>query len=263
MKKDLRHHFLMLVFMLCAWQGTFARQADKAITLKGNTVTLQDFIQQVKAQQALQFTFDDGVNALLQRNVNIRKNKTSLKEALGWLNADLAIGYKIVDNYIILNTTAANKSKISGGDGRIRGKILDESQETLIGATIKIVEAGKSTIAAIDGSYSVTVPPGTYTMEVSFISYQTEVIKNITVQPDQSVVTNVVLKGNQNSLNEVVVTALGIKKRERALGYASAQLSASDINSVPQPNVLNSLSAKVPGVEVRSTGSDPGSSVCY
>ncbi len=71
----------------------------------------------------------------------------------------------------------------------------------------------------------------------------------------------VTLKAQPNSLNEVVVTALGIKKREKSLGYASAQLKASDVSNVPQPNVLNALSGRIAGVNVRATGSDPGSSV--
>ncbi|NSL86889.1 SusC/RagA family TonB-linked outer membrane protein [Chitinophaga sp. Mgbs1] len=63
------------------------------------------------------------------------------------------------------------------------------------------------------------------------------------------------------ALGEVVVTALGIKKSGRNLGYAISQLSSKDVNDVPQPNVMNSLAARVPGVNIRSTGSDPGSSV--
>ncbi len=262
MKKNLRHQFLMLVFLLCAWQGTFGQSAtEKVLTFTGKSLTLQQFIQQIKGQQSLQFSFDEGVNALLSKNVNIRKNKTTLAEALNWLNADLSVGYKLVDNYVILSISHSGKDTPHGRSGRIRGNITDETKAPLVGAAIKVVETGKSTVAAADGSYSVTVPAGSYTLEVSYISFQKETINHIKVADEGTVTVNASLKGNQNSLNEVVVTALGIKKKEKSLGYANAQLSAADVSDVPQPNVLNSLAARIPGVNVRSTGSDPGSSV--
>lgn len=261
MKKYLRRQFLTLVFLLCASYCTFAQTTSKMVTFKGNTATLQQFIDQIKSQQSLQFTFDEGVNSLLKKSISIRRNKTTLKEALGWLSADLSVNYKLIDNYIILSTDAGAKQKNVGKYGTIRGNVSDETREPLVGAAVKVVETGKSTVVAKDGSYSLNVTAGTYTVEISYISFLKQVISNVKVGEDQSVNVSAVLKGNENSLNEVVVTALGIKKREKSLGYATAQLSAADVSDVPQPNVLNSLAARIPGVNVRSTGSDPGSSV--
>jgi len=261
MKKNLRRQFLTLVFLLCALQCTFGQSTSKIITLKGNSVTLQQFIEQIKQQQSLQFTFDEGVNSLLSKNVNIRKNKTTVKEALAWLTSDLSINYKLIDNYIILSVSGSGKSNSQHKSGRIRGKVIDETKAPMIGAAIKVAETGKSAVVDNEGNYTLNLPAGTYTLDITYISFQKETIPNIRVAEDQTVTVNATLKANQNSLNEVVVTALGIKKRERSLGYASAQLSAADVSDVPQPNVLNSLAARIPGVNIRSTGSDPGSSV--
>lgn len=261
MKKIIRRQFLTLVFLLCALQGTFGQTAKKIITLKGSSVTLQQFIAQIKQQQSLQFTFDEAVNAVLSKNVTIRKNKTTIEEALGWLKSDLSIGYKMIDDYVILSLNSPGKPGTKTEVGVIRGKVLDETQAPMVGAMVKVVETGKSAPTDSEGNYTFNVPAGTYTLAITYISFQKELVSHVKVGANQSVAVNVILKADQNSLNEVVVTALGIKKRERSLGYASSQLSEADVSDVPQPNVLNSLAARVPGVNIRSTGSDPGSSV--
>ncbi|MCQ6957318.1 SusC/RagA family TonB-linked outer membrane protein [Mucilaginibacter aquariorum] len=262
MKKILRHQLLMLVFLLCAiWQRASAQNTERMLTFNSNSATLQQFIQQVKSQQGLEFTFDQEVSSLMSKKITVRKKKVPVSDALKWLTEDLAVKYKVVDNYIILSRDSKGKPASSIQKGHISGKIVDETREPLPGATIKVIEAGQSTTAANDGSFSIPVPAGVYTLEVTFLSFQTETIKNVTVEDGGRTSTTVTLKARSNSLNEVVVTALGIKKRERSLGYASAQLSASDVSNVPQPNVLNALSGRIAGVNVRATGSDPGSSV--
>jgi TonB-linked SusC/RagA family outer membrane protein len=192
MKTFLRHHLWMLIFLLVASGQLFAQQqANTVISLKGSSITVSQLIQQVKAQQSLQFTFDEDVNARLNKTIQVRKTTVSLKEALDWLAVDAAINYRLLNNYIILSVAPATKK------------------------------------AAAPSSQPTTD----------------------TIQP------------SKKALGEVVVTALGIKKKERNLGYSVTQLSSKDVSDVPQPNVLNSLAARVPGVNVRSTGSDPGSSV--
>lgn len=262
MKKILRFQFLMLVFLLCTrWHDASAQITGHTLTFNSNSATLQQFIGQVKSQQGLEFTFDQEVNSLMSKKITIRKKKATLNDALKWLSTDLSIRYKLIDNYVILSLDHKEKTTSSTSQGHIWGKIMDETQEALPGAGIRVVENGKSATASKDGSFTITVPAGTYTLEVTFISFEKEVIRNITIGEGQRKEVTVILKARPNSLNEVVVTALGIKKRERSLGYASAQLTASDVSDVPQPNVLNALSGRIAGVNVRGTGSDPNSSV--
>lgn len=249
----------MLVLLLCAFaQRTVAQKTERTISFTGDNATLQQFIGQVKSQLNVEFTFDQEVNALMTKKVNIRRKKTTISEALKWLNTDLAVKYKVIDNYIILSMGTRPTGEARA---HITGRIVDETNTPLPGATVKVIEAEKTGTTGLDGSFNIAVPAGAYTLEVSFISYQKEVVKNVATGDGKVNNITVVLKAQPNSLNEVVVTALGIKKRERALGYASAQLDASDVSDVPQPNVLNALSARVAGVNVRGSAADPGSSV--
>lgn len=252
----------MLVFLLCAaGYHASAQITERTITFNGNSATLQQFITQVKSQQGLEFTFDQEVSSLMSKKIGIRKNKATLSAALKWLSDDLSIRYKLINNYVILSVEHKEKSSAADHKGHIWGKVIDETREPLPGANIRVVETGGSAMAGTDGSFSIPVSAGTYTLEISFISFEKETIKNVTVEEGQRKETTVILKGQPNSLNEVVVTALGIKKREKSLGYASAQLSAADVSNVPQSNVLNSISGRIAGVNVRASAADPGSSV--
>ncbi|WP_222597120.1 hypothetical protein [Chitinophaga pinensis] len=119
MKTFLMHRLLMLVFLLAVCGRLSAQQPlEKVLTFKGSTITVQQFIQQVKSQQQLQFTFDEDVNALLSRTVHIRKNTVSLKEALDWLAADASIHCRILNNYAILSVAPApQKTPASANTG--------------------------------------------------------------------------------------------------------------------------------------------------
>ncbi|WP_419788579.1 carboxypeptidase regulatory-like domain-containing protein [Mucilaginibacter sp. SP1R1] len=252
----------MLVFLLCAiWQRSSAQNIEHIITFNTASVTLEQFIDQVKSQTGLEFTFDKEVNTMMSKTIKIRKKKLAVNEALKWLTSDLSIRYKLIDNYIILNKGNKDKPASLGHTGHITGKVVDETQEPLPGATIALVDAGKTTTSANDGTFSIPVPAGTYTLEVRFISFQKETIKNIVVEEGSDAIKTVILRAQPNSLNEVVVTALGIKKREKSLGYANSQLTSADVSDVPQPNVLNALTGRIAGVQVRSSAADPGSSV--
>lgn len=260
MKKISGYQFLMLIFLLLLRQAAFSQQTDQALNFKGSTVTLQQFIKQIQSQYTIEFTYDEQVNNLMGKSVTIRKSKTTLTEALGWLKADLAIQYNKSGGYIIL-TTARPRTASGTNRGIILGRITDETQQPLSGATIQLAGTTYAATAGTNGDFQFPVPPGRYVLTATFVTFQKETIEPVVIEAGQKTTVNITLKALRNSLNEVVVTALGIKKRERALGYATAQLTTADVSDVPQPNVLNALSARVPGVNVRSTGSDPGSSV--
>ncbi|EHQ25870.1 TonB-dependent receptor plug [Mucilaginibacter paludis DSM 18603] len=251
----------MLVFLVCAvWQHTLAQSTERVVSFNTSSETLEQFITQVKSQAGFEFTFDKEVNSMMSKKIAIRKKKVTVNDALKWLTTDLAIKYKIIDNYVILSLSNKDKSA-SSGTGHITGQVVDETREPLPGATVKVIEGGRSAVSGNDGKFSIPVQPGTYSIEISFISFEKETIKNIVVTEGNYTGNTVILKAQHNSLNEVVVTALGIKKRERSLGYASAQLTSAEVSDVPQPNVLNALTGRIAGVNVRSSAADPGSSV--
>ncbi len=142
-------------------------------------------------------------------------------------------------------------------DRTITGKVTskrDGSALPGVNVVLKGSQVGTSTDAT--GNYSFTIDNvNNATLVFSFIGHESKEV----VIGNQSVI-NLVLDESSETLNEVVVTALGIKREERSLGYSVGTVDGKDISRVAQENVLNSLSGKVPGVTISQTGG-AGSSV--
>ena len=137
----------------------------------------------------------------------------------------------------------------------VTGVVSDDIGELLPGATVLVKGTDTGTVTDFDGNYIITVPDNNSTLVVSFIGMKTVEI----VVGDQTTI-DVILEADSQVMDEVIVTALGISRESKALGYSVSQVDGDELVAVPQENVLNALSGKVSGVAINSIGA-PGSSV--
>lgn len=137
----------------------------------------------------------------------------------------------------------------------IRGIVRDENGGVLNGATVRENGTDNATTTKEDGSFSLRVSKANAVITISFVGYETTEIALA-----GRTVVNVNLKTSSQELFGVVVTALGITREKKSLGYSVGEVAGKDINRVAQENVLNSLSGKVSGVTINQTGG-AGSSV--
>ncbi|MFT4567669.1 MAG: TonB-linked SusC/RagA family outer membrane protein [Saprospiraceae bacterium] len=138
----------------------------------------------------------------------------------------------------------------------IRGTVTDGSDGSgLIGVTIQLKGSLVGTITDIDGQYEIEVNSSDDVLVFSYVSFETQ---EIAVGGRE--IIDVTLGKSSELLNEVVVTALGLSREEKSLGYSIGKVDGKDLTRVTQENVLNSLAGKVSGVTVNSTGGT-GSSV--
>ena len=128
----------------------------------------------------------------------------------------------------------------------VRGSVKDASGEPVIGATVKIAGAKTGVITNMDGEYLITCPSNT-DLEFNYIGYKSQ-----KVAVNGKKVIDVVLQEESTNLNEVVVTALGIKKDARKVGYAVSSVSADDIVKTSSPTLGTALYGKAAGVEVKT-----------
>lgn len=136
----------------------------------------------------------------------------------------------------------------------IKGKVTD-GKEPIIGATISVEGSNRNAVTDIDGNYSIEVPAGG-TLTYSYVGYH-QVKKKV----KQGVgVLNIAMSEDQQQMDEVVVTALNIKRNKRSLGYATDQITAADLNVGNETNMLNQLTGKVAGVQITAGNSGAGSS---
>ncbi|GGH34620.1 TonB-dependent receptor [Mangrovimonas yunxiaonensis] len=136
----------------------------------------------------------------------------------------------------------------------ISGTVSDENGLPLPGVNVIVKGTSSGTQTDFDGNYSISANTGDV-LAYSFVGYTT---KEMTVGASNNISFS--MEPDVQAIDEVVITALGIKKEEKAIGYASQQLKSEAIADVPTTNVVNSLSGKVAGVNITQSSGDIGSS---
>ena len=141
-------------------------------------------------------------------------------------------------------------------DRTVSGKVTSsEDGSALPGVNIVVKGTTTGTVTDIDGNYKLTIPADGGTLVYSFIGLVTQEIEIGT----RSVI-DIVMASDAEQLSEVVVTAVGIEKNKRALGYSVSNVEADEITQARETNVVNALNAKVAGVQVVSSSGSPGAS---
>lgn len=137
----------------------------------------------------------------------------------------------------------------------VTGTVTDESGESLIGASILVKGTTSGTVTDLDGNYSLSVPDASSILIFSYTGFNTQEIE----VGSQSVIDLVLSEGV--SLGEVVVTALGVEREEKALGYAVQQVKGDEVSRSGASNPVDGLVGKAAGIQVtRSSGSVGGGS---
>lgn len=138
----------------------------------------------------------------------------------------------------------------------IHGVVTDSYNEPVIGATV-VVEGNTSqgTVTDIDGNFTLPNVPANANLVFSYVGLQTQ-----TVPVNGRTTINITLSEDSELLDEVVVTALGIKRDKKALGYAIQEVKGDDIVAARELNVANALSGKISGLQVIRSGNGPGGS---
>jgi TonB-linked SusC/RagA family outer membrane protein len=127
---------------------------------------------------------------------------------------------------------------------QISGTVTDETHQGVPGVNIKVVGTKTGGVTDINGRYIIKAEKGE-TLTFSFLGYETQ---NMVVRDNP--VIDVSFKGTSKALNEVVVTALGVKKEAKRIGYATATVNGSDLTTARDPNPITGLTGKVAGLSV-------------
>lgn len=136
----------------------------------------------------------------------------------------------------------------------ITGKVLDKNGQPVAGAAVTVKGTKKGTAAGADGNFTISAKKGDVLL-ISALNFG-----NTEVSVDDETAYSVVLNPQENIVNEVVVTALGVKREKKALGYAMQEVKGDELTQTTENNVLNSLSGKAAGVQITNTGGAVGAS---
>ena len=138
----------------------------------------------------------------------------------------------------------------------VKGRVLSaEDKEPLIGATVKIPGTSIGVVTDIDGNFSLEVPDKDKTLVIEFLGMST-----LTAKIPANGVLNVSLHPNTQRLDEVVVTAMGISREKKALGYAVQDVKSDQLTQAANSNLAGALQGKVSGLDVKPSSGMPGAS---
>ncbi|GAA5040040.1 SusC/RagA family TonB-linked outer membrane protein [Marivirga lumbricoides] len=141
-------------------------------------------------------------------------------------------------------------------DRVVKGTVTDANDVPLPGATIRVKNTTIGTVTDIEGNFAITIPENEQNIiEITFIGFKSQAI-DVTGKFN----VNIKLQEDTQWLDEVVVTALGIKRETKKLAYAVQEVSGEELSEAKETNVVNSLSGKMAGVQVTGGNSGVGSS---
>jgi TonB-linked SusC/RagA family outer membrane protein len=201
----------------------------------------------------MQLTYDGTALGVNNYTVNAYKfSNTRPLVVLSYLLTNTGIVFRETPEGILL----VKKSTLKVA-GKVIGTVVDENGKALPGATVIIVETGQGTQSNPDGTFSLSVQPGTYTLKTSFLSYQTNLQKNISVPEGQTVTLNIKLIPDNSSLNEVLVIGYGAQKKSDLTGSVG-NVKGNQLMQRPAINVEQSLAGQIAGVNVSTNSGRPG-----
>lgn len=227
--------------------------ASISITTDGNT-RLSDVISSIRSQSGYQFFYDDAIASHKVRAVSVKD--ADLEDALKEILQGTHITYVVKDRIVYLNLPKAETAERPKAEPRkITGQVLDENGEPLIGATVTVKGTNKATSTDLDGNYTIEVTGDNPVLSVSYIGYRHE---EKAVKGLDKVTLD--MRPDSQELSEVVVTAFGIKRDKKMLGYAVQDVKSENLNTTGDPSVVGALDGKVAGLQMNTASTGLGGS---
>ena len=225
----------------CCLSGTAFAQR---VSLTMNNVTVKQAMDALKKQSGYSFVFSSE-DVDTKKKVSVDADDQKVEEVVRQILDGQSVTYEIKGKNVVVRSIAQTSS--SQQKKTITGTIVDPSGMPVIGANVMVKGTTNGTITDMDGKFSLEVTSGA-TLVVSYVGYSNQEIK-IGNQTKLSIV----LKEDSEALDELVVTALGIKREEKALGYAVQKVDAQSLTSVKTIDVGTSLTGKVAGLNINNS----------
>ena len=151
-----------------------------------------------------------------------------------------------------LSAMQSVRAQQTSGNVKITGTVVDNTGEPAIGATVRVKNGQHGVVTDIDGKFTIDVPKGS-TLVVSYIGTQTQ-----EVQVGNTHDLHITMQPTARQIDEVVVTALGIKRSEKALSYNVQKVGSDQLTNVKNVNFVNSLNGAVAGVNINASTAGVG-----
>lgn len=213
---------------------------SQGLTLNLKNVSVEEVLNSIESKTQYRFLYNKQLVDVNHKTTVVVSN-ADIKNVLSELFKGTDINYSINAKQIVLSKQSIEDSK------KVKGIVTDEQGEAIIGASVLVKGSKTGTITNYEGSFSLDIDADE-TLVVSYIGY---ISKEVKLGGQHNVLIK--LEENVKNLSEVVVTALGIKREEKALGYAVQAVKGEGLQTVKGVDMATSLTGKVAGLLIKNS----------
>ena len=236
------------VLLLLIGMNIYAQRNSK-ITIIRKNISVQTALTEVRKQSNMSIAYND--SKFPKEKIPLNIENQPLEQALNNILQKTGFTYIIKDDYIMI---VPEKNVKDSKDKKVTGHVVDSRGEPLIGVNVKIKGKPTGAITDMDGYFSLSAKE-TDMLDISYIGYAAQ---EIAIGNNSNL--SIVMSEDNQLLNEVVVTALGIKRETKSLTYNVQEMKSADLTAVKDANFVNSLSGKIAGVTINQSASGIGGS---
>lgn len=242
----------ILLFLACfCLQANNSFSQNATVNLEMNDASLTDIFKEIENQTEYRFFYNNNIlNNTRKLRINIKGQK--LSDLLNQIFKDSDITYSMVDRYIVI-TTREDETEANAPipaqlvKKTIAGVVTDPNGDSIIGANVVEKGTTNGTITDIDGQFTLSVSPGSV-LQITYIGFKT-----VEVTVGEQSLLRIEMVEDSEVLSEVVVTALGIKREEKALGYAVQKVSSESLTMAKGFDITSSLTGKIAGLNIQNS----------
>jgi len=237
--------FLILFSTMLVSAGAYSQNTK--LSLEYKDISIGQLLQLIEEQTEYRFAYSiSRLNP--DERITIDVKNESLDQILKTILHKDQLSYKIIDRYLVISDSTSPEENFIQQQKTISGKVTDSSGIPLPGVSVVIKGTTTGTITDVDGKYSLPNLPDNAILQFSFVGMKKQ---EIAVGNKTSII--VVLEEETVGLDEVIVTAFGIKRMEKALGYAVQKVSGGGLQTVKGIDLSTSLTGKVAGLMVKNS----------
>ena len=241
---------LSVVLLLATCLQVSARTYSQKLTVKFKNATIKEALSSIEQKANCRFFYSD--NQLPENTlINLKEKDIPLNDLLKNLFAGTRLNYKMLDNRVIIISRSLAEAQLK----KVSGTVKDESGQPMAGVSIQIKGTNKGTITEDNGAFTLEVPDDA-TLVVSYVGYQTQEVS----VAGQNILAITMKPLPGSGLQDLVVTALGVKQTQKSLSYNVQSVSSDQLNTVKTDNMMNSLNGKVAGLTISPSASGVGGS---
>lgn len=231
---------------------SLSAQTQKKISLQMENATVENILNEIERQTDYLFVCE---SLDMSRRMSVDLKDKSVEEALSHIFDGTDVSWKVTGSNIYLFPKTENKDRVSD---IVTGTVLDNFGEPLIGAAVLVKGTTIGAGTDLDGKFEFQLPADLLSSDNVILEFSCLGYKSQEIKLGNKRVFEVKLADDSIMMEGTVVTALGIKRSEKALSYNVQEIKADDLVSNKDANFINSLNGKVAGLNINASSSGVG-----